>query len=367
MISSLGLLFLGVVSSVTPLGLSSSVASTSQQAVQFQYTPDNSPIGEATTSHQDYATNRLCGFDSRVNCPGSAEGYDTFQNSTGWYGIPTTPDAYISSTIASNITEAFTSATGGDGNTISSVFDIQYRNFIQYNNATEPSANESEPWIDQGRPRTQGQFQFYQSLILENRYLAVEGVVLDLISGGIGFRNHTLPPSSDTGFAWEEELLWIEPDTSCVDLNVTVDYAISPLGGGMNARLTDRGGIVNLPEDYPVVDLSNTQDNPALYDRAWVGAVLTNRNFMIYFNETRDDSSLGKTYSLEETDTETDLLTPNQFSIIAYGDNALGPTLPSPLTLTDFTNSTSSDDGTQKYLDIGSSTSEDPFEIWLRH
>jgi hypothetical protein len=47
-----------------------------------------------------------------------------------------------------------------------------------------------------------------------------------------------------------------------------------------------------------------------------------------YFNETRDDSSLGKTYSLEETDTETDLLTPYQFSIIAYGDNALGPTLP---------------------------------------
>jgi hypothetical protein len=292
------------------LGLSTSVAPASSQAVQYQYTADNSPIGEATTSHQDYATNRLCGFDSRVNCLGSAEGYDTFQNSTGWYGIPTTPDAYISSAIASKITEAFTSATGSDRNTISSVFDIQYRNFIQYNNATQPGANESEPWIDQGRPRTQGQFQFYQSLILENRFLAVEGVVLDLILGGIGFWNHTLPPSSDAGFAWEE-LLWIEPDTSCVNLNVTVDYAIKPLGGGMNARLTDRGGIANIPEEYPVVDLSNTQNNPALYDRAWVGAVLTNRSFMIYFNETRDDSSLDKTYSLEETGTETDLLTLN--------------------------------------------------------
>jgi hypothetical protein len=147
-ISSLGLLFLGVVSSITPLGLSSSVAPASSQAVQYQYTADNSPIGEATTSHQDYATNRLCGFDSRVNCLGSAEGYDTFQNSTGWYGIPTAPDAYISSAIASKITEAFTSATDSDRNTISSVSDIQYRNFIQYNNATQPGANESEPWID---------------------------------------------------------------------------------------------------------------------------------------------------------------------------------------------------------------------------
>jgi hypothetical protein len=79
----------------------------------------------------------------------------------------------------------------------------------------------------------------------------------------------------------------------------------------MNARLTDRRGIANIPEEYPVVDLSNTQNNPALYDRAWVGAVLTNRSFMIYFNETRDDSSLDKTYSLEETGTETDLLTLN--------------------------------------------------------
>lgn len=251
MISSLGLLFLGAVSSVTPLGLSSSIAPASPQAVPFQYTPDDSPIGEATTAHADYNTNRLCGFDSMVNCPGSAAGYTTFENSTGWYGIPNTPDAYISSAIASNITEIFTSATSGDGNTLSSVFDIQYRSFIQYNNATQPGANESVPWVDQGRPRSQGEFQFYQSVILDNRYLAVEGVVLDLISGGIGFRNHTLPPSSETGFAWEEDLLWIEPDTACINLNVTVDYAIKPLGGGLTARLTDRGGIANLQKTTP--------------------------------------------------------------------------------------------------------------------
>lgn len=90
-----------------------------------------------------------------------------------------------------------------------------------------------------------------------------------------------------------------------------------------------------------------------LYDRAWTGAVLTNYNFLIYFNETRGDSLVGKSYSLEGTGTSTNLLTPNQFSITAFGDGSIGPTVPSPLTLTDFTNFTFSDNRTQKYMDIG--------------
>ncbi|RFU24613.1 hypothetical protein B7463_g11732, partial [Scytalidium lignicola] len=325
-ISSFGVLFLGVVGSVTPLGLSSVISQSTPKAVPFQYTQDDSPIGQATTSHSDYVTNRLCGYDILLNCPGSDAGYKTIENATGWYGIPTTPDAYISSVIAPNITEVFTSGTSNDGNTISSVFDIQYRSFIQYNNSTRPGPNESVPWVDQGRPRSQGETRFYQSLILNNQYQVVEGVVLDLISGGIGFRNHTIPPSSNTGFVWEEDLLWIEPETSCVNLNVTVDYAIEPIGGALDARITDRGGITNLPKYYPTIDMNNTQLNPVLYDRAWVGAVLTDYNFMIYFNETRDETAVGKTYSLDETGTETDILVPNQISVTPFGDGSLAVT-----------------------------------------
>lgn len=120
--------------------------------------------------------------------------------------------------------------------------------------------------------------------------------------------------------------------------------AISPSEGVLNARLTDRGGIADLPKDYPVVDLNNTQDDPVLYDRAWTGVVLTNYNFLIHFNETRSGTSIGKTYSLDGTGTSTDPLTPNQLSITAFGDGSLGPTVPSPLTLTDSTNLTVSDD-----------------------
>ncbi|KAH8812938.1 hypothetical protein F5884DRAFT_318929 [Xylogone sp. PMI_703] len=351
-ISSFGLLFLGIVSSVTPLGLSSSISQVAPQLVAFQYIQDDSPIGQATTSHADYATNRLCGYFIQLNCPGNAAGYTTFENSTGWYGIANTPDAYISSTIASNITEAFTSATSDPGNTISSVFDIQYRSFVQYNNSTRPGPDESAPWIDQGRPRSQGGSQFYQSLILNNRFEAVEGVVLDLVSGGIGFRNHTLPPSSSTGFVWQEDLLWIEPETVCVDLNITVDYSIDPDGGALNGRLTDRGGLVHLTKDYPQLDMNNTQNDPALYGRAWKGAVLTNYNIMIYFNETRNRTAVGKTYSLKGTGTIAGLLTPNQISLTPFGDGSLGPTLPSPLELTDSSTDFSSLNGTAKYLGI---------------
>ncbi|KAJ9654809.1 hypothetical protein H2201_008934 [Coniosporium apollinis] len=225
LLATLGMIVLAIVSPITPLGLSTHVGSTSPKPVIFSYVPDTSPMGQATISHADYTNNRLCGAMLLLNCPGSRAGYDTTRNSTGWYANSSTLDAYMSSTIAPNITEVFTSGTNGDENTVSSVFDIAWRSFIVYGNATKPAANEKQ-WIDHGRSRAQGSFQYSQSFILNNRYEAIEGLIVDTISGAIGFRNHTMPPSSETGFEWSETLLWIEPETICVDMNLTVDYSI---------------------------------------------------------------------------------------------------------------------------------------------
>lgn len=123
-------------------------------------------------------------------------------------------DSYTAS-IASNITDVFTSATDAGKSTVAGIFDIQYRSFINYNNQTKPGESENAEWIDKGRPRTQGQFRYYQQFLLENRTRPIEGLIVSTGDvPGIGFRNHTLPPSSAYGYTWEEDILWLESEVS---------------------------------------------------------------------------------------------------------------------------------------------------------
>lgn len=200
--------------------------------------------------------------------------------------MPKHKGAYISSEIADNITDVFTSATSSEGNTVAGIFDIEYRSFFNYGNRTKPSEKENDFWIDQGRSRTSGVYHFFESLVLNDKIEAIEGLIVDTVHGGVGFRNHTLPPNSLEGTTWSEDLLWLEPVTECVDMNLTLDYTLSDdIGSSSNtidARLTDRGGIANLPHDYPRMDLSHAQSEPVLWNRAWRGGLLTIMNILIY-------------------------------------------------------------------------------------
>jgi len=342
-LSTLGSLLLAIVGPVTPLGLSTRVQSSSAGLVRFKYAIDNSPIGQLKISRTDYVNNRLCGAFVLLNCPGSYAGYNTISNATGEYAIPDGPDAYMSSAIAPNITEAFTSATNSS-RTISSVFDIQYRLFTVWEST---KSNETQ-WIDQGRPQTRGQFQYFQSFILDDRYEAVEGLIVDTKAGGIGFRNHSMPPSSDTGYEWTEDILWIEPDTVCVNTNLTLDFTTALSIGAISANLTDRGGFVNLPKDYPYLDLNHSQMDPMLYARAWKGAVLSNLNLLIYFNQTRGHSYIGKKYGIG--DTFLDLISPNQLSVQQFSDGTI--LMPTPLSFDTNSYNFSNPNAVPKYLDI---------------
>ena len=141
----------------------------------------------------------------------------------------------------------------------------------------------------------------------------MEGLVVDTINGGVGFRNHTIPPGFRYGATWEEDLLFIEPESVCVDTNVTIDYQITPAPNSSasvtNLVLTDRGGFVNLNHTYPEANLTDTQKNPDLWTRAYKGAWMTNAYTMLYYNITNPrngttksfsyvDSILGKTFPL---------------------------------------------------------------------
>src|SRR5947207_15423370 len=86
--------------------------------------------------------------------------------------------------------------------------------------------------------------------------------------------------------------------------------------------------MVNLTKDYPHLNLNDTQNDPVLYGRGWKGAILTLYNFLIFYNETREDTFLGKTYGLGKTDPS--LLDPNRISLSAFGSSYQIP-LPPPL------------------------------------
>lgn len=131
--------------------------------------------------------------------------------------------------------------------------------------------------------------------------------------------------------------------TECTDLNITYDFTIAPpdhvFGGTPNARLTDRGGLVNVPESYPFLDLNDTQSDPKLLQRSWKAAVLTNMSIMRTWNETRNYTYMGKEYWLEDLVDTLWLLditasNPRQVAFSGFGSSAIGyfdPHLPGPL------------------------------------
>jgi hypothetical protein len=157
-----------------------------------------------------------------------------------------------------------------------------------------------------------------ETLLLNNAYEPVEGLVVDTVKGSIGFRNHTFPPGFQNGVTWAEDLLFIEPETVCIDTNLTLDFEIVNIpGGNQNVAgvvLTDRGGFANLSHAIPSFNQSDPQKDPDLYGRAYKAAWLSNAYSALYygvttpFNGTDDlrslsavDSFIGKTYSIVAT------------------------------------------------------------------
>ena len=117
-LSTFAAILLGVAAALTPLGLSTTTHLGSDQEIPFTYVKDLSPIGRGTPSRGLYKANRFCGFQYPVNCPGTFEGYNftvvTYPNGTENVDRRVAPGykhPYLSTSVAPNITEAFTAAT----------------------------------------------------------------------------------------------------------------------------------------------------------------------------------------------------------------------------------------------------------------
>jgi hypothetical protein len=134
-------------------------------------------------------------------------------------------------------------------------------------------------------------------LILDEDIQLVEGLIVDMKTGGIGFRNHTGPSSASIyGSTWQEDILFIEPETECVNLNWTIDFKVDyshasfPIPNLMDPVITDRGGFSKLQRPAPSLETSrNGQGDLGLADRAYTAAWLNNFLTLAYFNETDAD------------------------------------------------------------------------------
>lgn len=209
---------------VTPLGLYQTIVEDSESTnVKLHYIKDRSNFGLGTSP--------------RVNLPF----YYNLQGS-----FPRIPQHVI---------DVFQSGLENMQESVSSVFDIEARTYkwqLVDEKLGAAADGDHQSYLAHG-------FRMISSNVLEDDYLAIEGLVVDMKNGGIGFRNHSAPPRTQYGSAWWEDLLFIEPESQCVDTNLTVDFSLpknaseeKPLSDFARLVLTDRGGFAKLDLSYPI-------------------------------------------------------------------------------------------------------------------
>ncbi|KAL5315720.1 hypothetical protein ACEPPN_016590 [Leptodophora sp. 'Broadleaf-Isolate-01'] len=262
---------------ITPLGLYETLVPTDNVQTPFQYLKDSSPFGYGTPPRSNLTFNRKCGDFGPLPCPYSNTIIVNVFDQSG-NGTVDMPYGYNAS-IPDIVTEIYSSGVGNN-TTISNYFDIQYR---RYQSTVDPTVNNGSKFLV-------GTYRQMQSVVLNDAVQAVEGLIVDTVNGGVGFRNHTVPPGFKYGASWEEDILFVEPETVCVDTNTTLDYRIAESTNVsvnvLDLVITDRGGFVNLNRSYPLIDLSDTQKNSKIYERAWKAAWMTNWYTMLYYNIT---------------------------------------------------------------------------------
>lgn len=291
---------------VTPLGLyEEDEPSTNPVVGDFASVRDAGPFAAGTSSRDGKSFSRECRFG---NCPGPCpwmEGSVVMtvdSTSTNCETSGTT-----NTTVPHQVHDIFSSGTRYSRTTVSNFFDIQWRQLT-----TRFSRD-----YDDGNPYSVGVFRQLDSFALDDQVRAIEGLVVDGSHGSIGFRNHTIPRGHETGVEWSEDLLFLEPESRCVDNNLTIDFSVTTsrdAGFTIDVTdfvLTDRGGFFNFNKTSPREDQRNGENKPDLLTRAYQAAWATTGLSMWYMNitmpanETEDGenwsdikSEKGKTFTL---------------------------------------------------------------------
>ncbi|KAG7287153.1 hypothetical protein NEMBOFW57_006658 [Staphylotrichum longicolle] len=273
-------LLVSVAAIVTPLGLYQAVEPGGQQLEAFQFLRDDSSFGFGTPDRMAGPFSRSCGNNP---CPGSWKNETCVQQ-----GLLERCTVAYGRVIPDDWRTTLRKGASAVGRSVSSIFDVQWRSQV---NATDGLG--SLGWYLKSGYRQMG------ILILDPTIQLVDGLIVDAQNGGIGFRNHTVPlPVHEYGSIWSEDILFVEPEAQCVDLNVTFDFELPQRNDGRlsagNLTLTDRGGFSKLSRTSPnltISDEGNGQGAIDLKDRAYKAAWANNFLTLAYFNLTDPDST----------------------------------------------------------------------------
>lgn len=298
---------------VTPLGLYDRVApSSSSRVADFVYVADESIIGSGTPARSDRGYNFSRSCASKYNnypqlCPGDPylgnvtrveiSNYTTNETAVYSYFV-------LSESISPSLIDLYQGGLTAASSSLSSFFDIQYRQWTIYSDFS----------IKNNGTLLTRAIKYLSSILMDNKYELFEGIVADTRSGGIGFRNHSVPSIfSPYGSEWEEDILWIQPEAACVNSNLTSRFVGTLTGYGQLAgQLVDQGGFTNIEKIAPYPNNSypfgDGQNKPMLYERAYWLAWYLNANAMEYLditdpgtNRSRISSSIGQTFTVNST------------------------------------------------------------------
>ena len=337
-VKPLTLFLIAVAAIVTPIGLYETIeASKDLEHVAFSYIPDKGPLGLGTPLRNDLGFSRTCAPDFAAQvCPGST---GSVENTADERGLHSTSEG-IDYRIPRKLAELYQSGLTFQSPTVSSFFDIQARLF--------------KVMIDKAQGNLTYLIDVYRPLgtfLLDDKMQAVEGLVVDTQHPKIGFRNHTAPTNVQYGAEWDEDLLFLEPETKCADVNISLQVEIDPSGVSNflhTSYLIDKGGFANMNITNPwrarmgeYVWYDGTQENPALDWRAQATGWTMNVFLAYFLNVTKPeeraaymDSEVGKLFPVNNSFTITSL---NQIAltrryailasgVIPFGENHLNGT-----------------------------------------
>jgi hypothetical protein len=181
----------------------------------FTYLQDNSYFGLASPPRSPDSWARLCGTGTLDVGPRPCPFTDTvsqvtsFSNGTITYNYPYGVNLNVPKILLDTFSSGSTNSS-----TVSNYFDIQFRRTV----------TSTSSLYNNGSAYQTGSFRSIQSLVLNNATEAIEGLVVDTVQGQVGFRNHSATLQFEHGATWSEDILFIQPQSVCVDTNLTLDF-----------------------------------------------------------------------------------------------------------------------------------------------
>jgi hypothetical protein len=306
------LFIIAIAAFLTPVGFYEDLAPAEDvQYTTFDTVPDTGIFASGTPPRPDLGFARECGGRKQTNCPGMNQAI-TISQDADWYNTSFDGGAPYNYRLPLGLVKLYESGLDDHPASVSSFFDIQAR---QYRYGLSPGDNTTEKY-------SQDDFKALSSLILDDSVTLIDGLIVDMSTAAVGFRKHTVPTGLQFGAEWDEDILFLTPETSCENLNLTYETQVPPAGNDPNYRanaafLVDQGGwekmnITNVWAEPWFEELQESLLNdgdPSLRARAYRAGWWTNVQNMYFFNISKPgtnrtaylNSKLGERWSVNTT------------------------------------------------------------------